>query len=285
MQHNVQGKTNQSDEDCFHSQRLLQCPRWPTSIMVNLAFHESPAVRRHSTRSWLLILLLVFFAAGCQPEESPLKAENDTLHKQIQKQESVIVSLQDGNKVMQQQIDLLNRELREARQQVERVMGERTSLTSQLDEQEGKTRKMAADAQKVAEKVAQLSNAVRVDDKGGVSEELSASQPTVVKAIEEALAKNGYGVRAGIKTEQKAVYVTDRKISEPASLEVPGFRNQYVLSLNALTPVRTRLIVKAEFERMAQGNRILSAGSEDIAEIERRLIAEIRKALTRSGKV
>jgi len=110
MQHNVQGKTNQSDEDCFHSQRLLQCPRWPTSIMVNLAFHESPAVRRHSTRSWLLILLLVFFAAGCQPEESPLKAENDTLHKQIQKQESVIVSLQDGTKVMQQQIDMLNRE-------------------------------------------------------------------------------------------------------------------------------------------------------------------------------
>jgi hypothetical protein len=52
-----------------------------------------------------------------------------------------------------------------------------------------------------------------------------------------------------------------------------------------LTPVRTRLIVKAEFERMAQGNRILSAGSEDIAEIERRLIAEITKALTRSGKV
>jgi hypothetical protein len=232
-----------------------------------------------------IVIAFVLMTMGCQPDESPLKSENETLHKQADKQESVIVSLQEGNKVMQQQIDLLSKELREARQQVERVMGERATLTTQLDEQEGKTRKLAVDAQRVAEKAAQLNNAVRVDEKGAASEDVPAPLAVVVKALEDALAKNGYGIRAGIKTEQKAVYVTDRKVSEPTSLEVPGFRNQYVVFLQALAPTRTRLSVKAEFERMAQGNRVLSAGAEESSEIERRLIAEISKALSRTGKI
>jgi hypothetical protein len=230
-----------------------------------------------------IVLAIVLSVMGCQPDESPLKSENETLHKQADKQESVIVSLQEGNKVMQQQIDLLSKELREARQQVERVMGERATLTTKLDDQESKTRKLAIDAQRVAEKAAQLNNALRVDEKGAASEDVPASLIAVVKALEEALSKNGYGIRAGITTEQKAVFVTDRKISEPTSLEVPGFRNQYVVYVQALAPARTRLSVKAEFERMAQGNRVLSAGAEEAAEIERRLIAEISKALSRAG--
>ena len=234
---------------------------------------------------FFVLATLVLFVTACQPDESPLKSQNETLHKHADKQESVIVSLQEGNKVMQQQIDLLSKELRDARQQVERVMGERAALTTRLDEQEGQTRKLAVDAQRVAEKAAQLNNAVRVDDKGAASEEVPAPLTAVAKALEDALSKNGYGIRAGIKTEHKAVYVTDRKVSEPASLEVPGFRNQYVLSLQAVAAARTRLSVKAEFERMAQGNRILPAGGEEVAEIERRLIAEISKALSRPGKI
>jgi hypothetical protein len=35
---------------------------------------------------------------------------------------------------------------------------------------------------------------------------------------------------------------------------------------------------------MAQGHRILPAGAEEAAEIERRLIAEISKSLSRAGK-
>lgn len=221
---------------------------------------------------------------ACEPDESPLKSENEVLHKQAEKQESVIVSLQEGNKVMQQQIDLLSKELREAKQQVERVMGERTTLTSQLDEQEEKTRKLAAEAQRIAEKTAQLSQAVRVDDRGAASEDMPVPLATVVKALEEALSKNGYGIRAAIRTEDKAVYVTDRKVSEPTSLEVPGFRNQYVVFVQAVAATRTRVSVKAEFERMAQGNRILPAGGEEASEIERRLIAEISKVLARARK-
>jgi hypothetical protein len=247
--------------------------------------HIDPTVSRSIAFFFTIVLPLVLSVMGCQPDESPLKSENETLHKQADKQESVIVSLQEGNKVMQQQIDLLSKELREGRQQVERVMGERATLTTQLDEQESKTRKLAVEAQRVADKAAQLNNAMRVDDKGAASEEVPVPLAAVVKALEDALSKNGYGIRAGIKTEQKAVYVTDRKVSEPTSLEVPGFRNQYVVYLQALAPTRTRLSVKAEFERMAQGNRVLSAGAEEASEIERRLIAEIFKVLSRAGKV
>ena len=89
---------------------------------------------------------------------------------------------------------------------------------------------MAADAQKVAEKVAQLSNAVRVDDKGGASEELSASLPIVVKAIEEALAKNGYGVEPVLKLNKKPSMSLTEKSPSPPHWKSLGFEtNTYCL--------------------------------------------------------
>src|SRR5579884_1514161 len=240
---------------------------------------ESRRILPRSRSLFLLAALFCVWLPGCQPDESPLKVENENLRKQVEKQESVILSLQDGNKVMQQQIDLLNKELREAKEQVERVMTERTTLTAQLDEQEGKTKKLTAEAQRIADRAASLAQALRIDEKGGVSEEVSQSMTAVTKAAEEALNKHGYAVLLSVKTEQKAAYVTERKVSEPASLEVPGFRNQYLIAIHAVSPTRTRITVKADFERMAQGHRILPAGSEETTEIERRLIAEIGKSM------
>jgi hypothetical protein len=42
--------------------------------------------------------------------------------------------------------------------------------------------------------------------------------------------------------------------------------------------------VKAEFEKLAQGGRILSVSPEETAEIERRLIGEVSKALAAPSK-
>jgi hypothetical protein len=42
--------------------------------------------------------------------------------------------------------------------------------------------------------------------------------------------------------------------------------------------------VKAEFEKLAQGGRILSVSPEETAEIERRLIGEVSKALAAPQK-
>ncbi len=58
----------------------------------------------------LFSLAILSWCVGCAPDESPFRQENENLRKQLAKQESVMNSLQDGNKVMQQQIDLLNQE-------------------------------------------------------------------------------------------------------------------------------------------------------------------------------
>jgi hypothetical protein len=143
-------------------------------------------------------------------------------------------------------------------------------------------KKLRADAQKTA--AVQAAQYIHVEEKGTQTEDFTRPLNSVTKIAEEALSRNGYHVKVSMKTEQKAVYVTERKISAPASLEVAGSRNQYVLSLQALPSNITRLNVKADFEKLAQGGRILSVSPEEVAEIERSLIREIHKALASPSK-
>ena len=207
-------------------------------------------------RSILLPLVLTTFLplSGCKPDESPFRAENDLLKKQLARQESLVTSLQDGNKVMQQQ----------------------------LDKQLIQARKLTADIKKTA--VEQAAQSIQLEQKGAQFEDLPRPLNAVTKTVEEALARNGYQVKVSIKADQKAVIVTDRKVSNPASLEVAGFRNQYVIAVQAQPLNVTRLSVKAEFEKLAQGGRILSVSAEETAEIERRLIGEVSKALSAPSK-
>lgn len=246
--------------------------------------------RNESDPSWfrgtILILGLPLLLLGCKPNEPPaLKQEIESLRKQAVKQESVIVSLQEGNKVMQQQIDLLNRELRDAKKETDRAETERRVVVAKLEAQTTENKKLTSEAQRLAAKKAQSVPMLRIEDKGGQTENLPQPLAAVSKAAEEALSRNGYTMRVSIKTDQKVVYVTERKVSAPASLEVPGIRNQYLVSLQTLPTNGTKLSVKADFEKMAQGGRILAAGSEETAEIEKRLIAEITKAAEAPGKI
>jgi hypothetical protein len=234
------------------------------------------------TAVWLAVIVLCFSTSGCKPDDSPFKAENEALKKQVTKQESLLSSLQDGNKVMQQQIDLLNQELRDAKKATEAAKVETKHLSEQLDAQLVQTKRMNAEVQRTA--AAQAAQNLKVDEKGGQFDTLPRPLGAVAKVVEEALARNGYQLKVSVKTDQKAVYVTERKASNPASLEVAGFRNQYLISLQALPANVTRLSVKAEFEKVAQGGRILSVSAEETAEIERRLISEISKALENSSK-
>jgi predicted RNase H-like nuclease (RuvC/YqgF family) len=232
--------------------------------------------------SSLLFCNVLALGAGCKPEEPPLAQENDRLRKQVAKLDSMIISLQEGNKVMQQQINLLNQEMREARQKADAEKAERNAVTAKLEGLVGENRKLAAHVARADAQRAQLAQALKLDDIGGESEELPQPLPAVSKAAEEALSKNGYAIRLSVRTDEGVVYVTDRKVSAPTSLEVPAFRNQYLISMHGLSSKGTRLIVKADFEKIAQGNRILTANPEEIAEIERRLITEIAKALNGS---
>ena len=240
----------------------------------------------------LFSLAVLSWCVGCTPDESPFRQENEGLRKQLAKQESVLNSLQDGNKVMQQQIDLLNQELRDARKQTEHAQAEAKTLQAEakalgtkLDSQLAESKKLTGEIQRTAAKAAQATENIRIEEKGSQVEDLPRPLAAVGKAAEEALARYGYRVKVSVKTDQKAIFVTERKVSTPTSLESSGSRNQYVVSLQALPSNVTRLSVKADFERLAQGGRVLAVDAEETAEIERRLIAEIGKAVASPSKL
>lgn len=275
-----------------------------------------------------LCFIVAAHATACKPNDSPFKAENEQLRRQVAKQESVIASIQEGTKVMQQQIDLLNRELREAKKRADqaeterkdmtvkleaeqktlagklveerRMLGgkldaerktltakqdaERKALSARVEAEAAENRRLIAETRRLTEANARATPAIRVEEKGGQTAELSEPLPVVTKAIEDVLTKNGYNIRVVLKTDQRAIYVTERKTSSPSSIEVSGFRNEYLLSVQSLPNKGTRIIVKAAFEKLAQGGKLLTAGPEEIAEIERRLLAEVSKVAGASGK-
>lgn len=227
-------------------------------------------------------VVLCILASSCKPDDSPFKAENESLRKQLSKQESVVTSLQDGNKVMHQQIDLLNQELRDAKKSAQNAKAEANAAAADLAIQTAQAKKLSADVQKTA--AAQAAQTIHVEEKGTQTEDIPRPLSTVAKVVEDTLSRNGYHIKVSIKTDQKAVYVTERKVSPPISLEVPGSRNQYVLSLQGLPSNITKLNVKADFEKLAQGGRVLSVSAEEVAEIERSLLREVNKALASPAK-
>lgn len=239
--------------------------------------------RQQISMAHIGLLAWCLLTTGCTPDESPFKAENESLKKQVARQESLLSSLQDGNKVMQQQIDLLNQELRDAKKATESAKAEMAVLSGQLTTQLAQAKRLSADAQKSA--AAQAAQQLRIDEKGAQTDTLPRPLAAVAKVVEEALARNGYPVKVSFKSDQKTVYVTERKLSNPASLEASGSRNQYLLVLHALPANLTKLTVKAEFEKVTRDGRILSVSPEEIAEVERGLIREISNALEQPGKI
>jgi hypothetical protein len=262
----------------------------PPSIQSSIQPKPNGIESRMSWVQGLALAILLLAGSACKPDDSPLKGENEALRKQVTKQESVLNSLQDGTKVMQQQIDLLNQELRDAKKEAQRahdetehVRAEAKEATIKFEAQVAQTKKLTAEVQRTA--AAQAAFTVRAEEKGAQVEDLPRPFALVARAAEEALARNGYAVRVSVKTDQKAVYVTERKISPPTSLEASGFRNQFLIALQIPSASITRLSVKAEFEKLAQGGRILTAGPDETAEIERRLIAEISKTVAAKEKL
>ena len=238
-----------------------------------------------SQRLLPVLFLASLITTGCKPDPSAMSEENERLREQVARQESMVSSIQDGNKFLQEQTHVLTQEVREAKKEAVRLEAERKAAATKLEAQLLENRKLSRDNQLMTAKKGQAEQVLRVEDKGSQSEEVARSMAAVCKAVEDALGRNGYSLRVSMKTDQRAVYLTDRKVSAPTSLELPGFRNQYLVSIQALPSNHARLSVKAEFEKMGQGGRVLVAGNEEIAEIERRLIGEIQQALATPGKV
>ena len=227
---------------------------------------------------------------GCPPDNSPHQAENQRLKKHIAKQESVIASLQEGNKVMQQQIDLLNQESREVKKELEQKLqttqDELQKLSQghqdedkQLQILETENQKLTGDVRWLRAQREKMRKALNIQQVGGKSQELPFPFPKVLDVTEKALTHHGYSVMTSMQTDQKAVYVTEQKISPPTSIEIAGFRNQYLLSVQKESPQRTTIWVKAEFEKLSQTGNVLGVATKEISEIELRLIQDIRRTL------
>ncbi|WP_454064682.1 hypothetical protein [Candidatus Nitrospira salsa] len=238
----------------------------------------------------------MLFLVGCPTDNTgSLKQENLQLRKQVAKLESVLFSLQEGNKAIQQQIDLLNREARQAQEQYEQKLKEKeetiknisvgnTNETTHLKTLEQENKKLRGDASWLRTQRKQWRAGLMVQRHEGKSETLDYPFSTVVDVARTTLAGNGYTILASMKTDQKAVYITNRKTSPPASIEVTGFRNQYILTIDKQTEHDSQVWVKAGFEKLSQRGQLLDASKLEVKEIESRLIREIQQHLTQPPK-
>ncbi len=130
---------------------------------------------------WIGAIALCVLASSCKPDDSPFKAENESLRKQLAKQESVVTSLQDGNKVMHQQIDLLNQELRDAMKSAQSAKAEAKVASADLAVQAAQAKKLSADVQKTV--AAQAAQTIHVEEKGTQTEDIPRPLSTVAKVV------------------------------------------------------------------------------------------------------
>lgn len=306
--------------------------------VVMLEQPTMPNLNRYLIRVSLISFAWVLLA-GCPPDNTPLIEENEQLKKQIVKQESLMTTLQEGNRVLQEQIDRLNQELREnedafgkqlerAQQTGQGLSTEKQNLLQQVAALTNKNRKLNADAKKLRKRLERVQQtgqglstekqdllqqittltqenqklhtdgqkfkndaqwlrkqrelvrqSLQANNREVKAKTLSHKLPDVAKAALQSLANNGYTLMAKMETDQKSVFITERKTSPSSSLEVPGYRNQYLMELEAQPDNETTLKVKAQYEEMTPGGTIIEVGEEEVTEIERRLIQVIRQIL------
>ncbi len=263
---------------------------------------------------FVLVGMLILFLTGCpqdnsgRQDESGLQeeqTENIKLKKQVTKLESIIHSLQEGNKIMQQQINLLNQEARKTAESYEEQLRDwEASHQEQLRDAQAKmaelvsgpkkdgarikileqeNRKLEGEAKWLRSQRDQMRKTLTLQQIGGQTQELPFSFSSVSKIIEDALTQNGYSILSSMQTDQKAVYITDRKTSLPSSLELSGFRNQYFLSIEKGLSDHAIVWVRAEFEKLSKNGQMFSALQSDITDIELRLIQEIHQALIKGA--
>lgn len=300
---------------------------------------EQPAIPSLHKNLIRISLTSFVLLAGCPPDNTPLIEENKQLKERIVKQESMMTTLQEGNRVLQEQIDRLNQELRAnedkfgkqlelAQQTGQGLSTEKQNLLQQVTAITNKNRKLQAETKKLRKQfeLAQQTEQGLSTEKQELIQQIAAltqenqklqvdgqkfkndaqwlrtlrdrfrqslqannqtvkaqtlfhKMPDVTKAALQALTNNGYTLMAKMETDQKSVFITERKTSPSSSIELPGYRNQYLMEFEAQPDNQTALKVKAQYEEMTTGGTIIQVGEEEVALIERRLIQAIRQIL------
>lgn len=267
-----------------------------TSNSTILAFPFKLFRRKWTSLSFLLIGFLGFLPIlqGCPQDKTPLlEEENTELKKLAAKQESMIITLQEGNRVLQEQIDRLNQELREKKQafddklKVAKESGqdlatERQTLTQQVRQLTKENRKLQNDAKWLRRQRELFRQSISTQMDGANAQTFTLGMSPMIDATRQALSQHGYSILAKMATDQKAVFVTERKTSGSTSLELPGFRNQYLLVLEGVGQHATTLKVKAQYEKISQDGTILGVSQNEKADIELRMIRAVESILQES---
>ncbi len=244
----------------------------------------------------LIVLLCVFpILQGCPQDRIPLlEEENTELKKLGAKQESMIITLQEGNRVFQEQIDRLNQELREQQKELDQKIKaaqetgqglavERHALTQQVTELTRENRKLTNDTQWLRRQRELFRQSISTHISGANAQTFTIGFSPMIEATKRALLQHGYSILAHMATDQKAVFVTERKTSASPSLELPGFRNQYLLVLEGIGQHATTLKVKAHYEKISQEGKTLGVSDNETADIELRMIRAVEEILQESA--
>jgi DNA repair exonuclease SbcCD ATPase subunit len=240
------------------------------------------------------VILCLLVLTACPQDQTPLQSEAIQLKKQIAKLESVLQSLQEGNKVLQKQINLLNQESRETDASYEAKLEEAKNQIAQLanvpkkdvatiQALEQKNKQLQRDAKWLRSQRDHMRQSLIIQQIGGQAYELPFAFSTVSTIIEDAFTKNGYTILTTMQSDQKAIYITDRKTTLPPSLELSGFRNQYLAMIEKGPGDHTTIWIRAEFEKLSRKGHIYAAPQAELADIEMRLIQEIHQTLVRGS--
>ncbi len=258
----------------------------------------------YSSLPSILLITASVFLLGCPPDNTPLLKENEELTKQAIKKDSMLKTLEEGNRVLQEQINRLSQELREKErtftQQLESIKESGHTLTNDNQQLTLKAARLTKEKVKLSQEKQKLNQekqklkrdndwlrrqrdifrqSLKTDIKNAKSQLLTSALRAAVSATTQALSQHGYALLGNMATDQRAFFITERKTSISKSIELPGFRNQYVVVLEATTATITSLRVKAFYEKLGGGGKLLEVGPKEISEIEGRLIQAIEHIL------
>ena len=181
---------------------------------------------------------------------------------------------------MQGQIDRLNQELRDKEKEQDQKLKsaqeagqglatERQALTKQVNELTKENRKLTNDTQWLRRQRDLFRQSVFAQTAGTSAQTFTVGLSPMIEA-------------AKMATDQKAIFVTERKTSASSSLELPGFRNQYLLVLEGIGQQATTLRVRAAYEKISQDGKILEVSDNEKADLELRMIRAVEEVLQKS---
>ena len=188
-----------------------------------------------------------------------------------------------GRRPEQRSVAAHEAELQKAQHTIEELEHRPNPYGAKIKALEKEKKKLEGEAKWLRSQRNEMRKSLVIQQVGGQTHDLPFTFLAVSAVVEKVLTNNGYTLLSSMQTDQKAAYITDRKTSLPPSLELSGFRNQYIVMIEKGPADHTTLWIRAEFEKLSRKGHIYSAPQAEIADIEERLIQEIHQTLAQDS--